>query len=159
MIEIALALLVASIGLLGLFGLFPVGLQMNKTAVDETQAAIFAEQVLNGIRAQAATSRWDRIRTGVDLPAPTPDIWKNADELRVRPTPGNESEFETLRYESRGALSGGTDSYVDFGVRYRLEIYDVDSQRKSVRLHVRPGEFGSTNTYTFYTELYNNGQR
>lgn len=159
LVEIALALLVTSIGLLGLFAIFPAGVQMNKMAVDETQAAMFAEQVLNGIKAQAATSAWSRVKNNVNLPPPTPDVWIEPDRLRVRVSPGGDEEFTTLSYKTRGALAGSGVEYTDFGVRYRLEIDRIpNSLRYAVRLKVRPGEFGTTNTFVFYTELYNHGQ-
>jgi len=157
LIEIALALLVASIGLMGILGLFPAGLQMSKMASDETQAALFAETVLNGVRAQAATSRWDRIRNGIDLPAPTPDVWNDPNTLRIRPTTG--SDFATLHYETPGSMAGGGTGYRDFSIRYRLQIVDIDSKRKAVYLDVMPGEFGNAFTNEFYMELYNHGQQ
>lgn len=159
LIEIALALLVASIGLVGLFALFPAGISMNKLAVDETQAALFADQVMNGVRAQTSIVPWNQVKTAVKLPPPTPDVWVDANNLTVRITPGNDDQFETLRYRTAGALGGATESYLDFGVRYRLEIDQIpNSLRYAVRLKVRPGEFGTTNTYVFYTEIYNHGQ-
>lgn len=159
LVEIALALLVASIGLLGLFSVFPAGVQMNKMSIDETQAAMFAEQVLNGVRAQAATSTWSQLKNGVNLPPPTPDVWSDPDTLSVRVTPGSVNNFVTLRYTTKGALAGSTTEYMDYGVRYRLEIDQIpNSFRYAVRLKVRPGEFGTTNTYVFYSELYNHGQ-
>lgn len=161
LIEIALALLVASIGLLGIFSLFPVGVQMNKTALDETQAALFAEQVLNGIRAQAQIKDWDTLRTQIELPPPTPDVWVNPDSLTVRAGSQHYENEDALRYRTMGALAGGTDEYFDFGIRYKLEIYQVpNSPRYSIRLYVRPGEYGPTNNeHVFYTELYNHGQK
>jgi prepilin-type N-terminal cleavage/methylation domain-containing protein len=162
LVEVALALLVVSVGLLALFALFPAGLKLNKQAIDETQAALFAEEVLNGVRAQAATQRWDRIRTSIELPAPAPDVWNNPDTLVIRVTPGGANSFATNRYEKLGtrAVRGQRERYFDYGVRYRLEIQDIDELRKLVRLYVRPGEFGGEEpTYFFYTELYNHGQR
>ncbi len=157
LIEIALALLVASIGLLGVVGLFPSGIQMSKMSADETQAALFAEQVLNGVRAQAATSRWDRIATSINLPPPNPDIWNEPENLRVRPTG---DRFETLRYYTLGAMAVSTESYLDFGLRYRLQINNVpNSRRIAVYLDVRPGEFGDSVTHSYYMELYNHGQQ
>ncbi len=52
LVESALALLVVGIGLLGVMGLFPAGLEMNRRAVDLTRASLFAEDVLSGLRAQ-----------------------------------------------------------------------------------------------------------
>ena len=158
LMEIALSLLVLSVGLLALFGLFPAGLQMNKQAIDETQAALFAEEVLNGVRARAAITRWDRIRTAIQLPPPAPDIWHQPQNLTIEATG---TEWRTLRYEKLGTREvGGTrERYLDYGIRYRLEIVDVDARRKAVRLYVRPGEFGPEEPeYFFYTELYNHGQ-
>ncbi len=159
LVEVALALLVLSIGLLALFGLFPTGLQMNKQAIDETQAAMFAEEVLNGVRAQAATQRWDRIRTSIRLPPVAPDMWYQPDSLEV--VVDLQGNWRTLRYQKLGtrAIDGERQRYLDYGVRYKLEILDVSPSRKAVRLHVRPGEYGTTNAYLFYTELYNHGQQ
>jgi prepilin-type N-terminal cleavage/methylation domain-containing protein len=158
LIEISLALLVASIGLLGVMGLFPAGIQLSKMSSDETHAALFAEQVLNGIRAQAATQRWDRISTGIDLPPPTPDVWADPQDLRVRPTGNN---FETLRFTTLGAMGAeeaDREPYLDFSIRYRLRIDDINSRRKAVYLDVRPGEYGSAGEQRFFMELYNHGQ-
>ncbi len=162
--EIALALLVTSIGLLGMFALFPAGVQMNKTAIDETQAALFAEQVLNGVKAQAATSDWNLVKNNINLPPPTPDVWIQPNSLRVGVTqnsypPTHPNYCDTLIYKTKGALAGDSNEYIDFGVRYRLEIDKIpNSFRYAVRLMVRPGQYGTTNTYVFYTELYNHGQ-
>jgi len=162
LVEIALALLVASIGLVGLFSLFPAGVQMNKMAIDETQAAMFADQILNGVRAQASTQRWDQIKSNIDLPPVTPHIWENSETLRVRPT----DAYETLRFTTEGALSGQSGGYLDFSIRYRLQIQDVQEsdgtlgRRKIIRLYLVPGEYGPvTSPYLFYTEIYNHGQR
>lgn len=157
LIEIALALLVASIGLLGVMGLFPAGISQNKLAHDETRAAMFAEEVLNGVRAQAAVMRWDQINTGIDLPPPTPDIWNNPNSLRVRPSPG--ASFTTLKYETAGAMGGSTEAYVDYAVRYNLRIIDMSALSKAVILDVMPGEFGNSMTNRYYMELYNHGQQ
>jgi prepilin-type N-terminal cleavage/methylation domain-containing protein len=160
LIEIALSLLVVSVGLLALFGLFPVGLASNKTALDETKAAFFAEEVLNGVRAQASSLPWNAVAANVRLPPPSPDVWHDPQNLRVEVTGGGPENFETLVYEKLGTrtIDGRRERYRDFGIRYRLEIEDIDPYRKAVRLKVRPGEFGTTNTYIFYTELYNSGR-
>lgn len=160
LMEIALAILVLSIGMLALFGLFPAGLQMNKQAIDETQAALFAEEVLNGVRAQASTQPWNQINNNIRLPPPTPNVWANAQDLQIEVTGGGDDNFTTLVYFKSGTrgTSRLPQDYRDFGIRYRLEIRNIDTYRKSVQLHVRPGEFGTTNAYVFYTELYNHGR-
>ena len=50
LVEIALAILVLSVGLLGVFALFPVGLDAGNRAVDDAQMSAFAEDVLMHFR-------------------------------------------------------------------------------------------------------------
>lgn len=164
LVEIALALLVASIGLMGLFSLFPAGVQMNRDAINETRAGMFAEQVLNGIRAQASVQRWDLVNNNIKLPPPSPHIWDNPDDLYIMP---KEDFLPPLQYTTAGSLGGGGEPYVDFSIRYRLRILDLQEpddpqakRRKGVWLYVAPGEYGATsNAYVFYTEIYNYGQQ
>jgi len=157
LIEISFALLVASIGLLGIMGLFPTGIAMNKLAHDETRAAMFAEETLNGIRAQAAIMRWDQINTGIDLPPPTPDIWNNPQALRIRPS--SSAQYTTLRYQTAGFMTGGGDTYVDYAIRYNLRILDIGALSKAVYLDIMPGEYGVQVTNRYYMEIYNHGQQ
>lgn len=157
LIEIAFALLVASIGMLGIMGLFPTGIAMNKMAHDETRAAMFAEEVLNGVRAQAAIMRWDKINTGIDLPPPTPDKWNNPDVLRIRSSTG--AGYTTLRFETIGAITGSSEPYLDYAIRYNLRIVDMSALSKAVYLDIMPGEYGNTVTNRYYMELYNHGQQ
>lgn len=157
LVEIALALLVLSVGLLSLFGLFSTGLQMNKRAIDETQAALFAEEVLNGVRAQATLHPWNIIRDNIELGAPAYHVWYRPDDLVVLA----DSTWRTNRYVKLGPRGVPvSERYIDFGVRYRLDIIDVSGKPVYVvKLRVRPGEFGPTEPeYVFYTELYNHGQ-
>jgi prepilin-type N-terminal cleavage/methylation domain-containing protein len=158
LVEVALALLVVSIGLLALFSLFPAGLRLNKQSTDETQAALFAEEVLNGIRAWSTVYDWGLIRDALELEPPAYHIWYQADALIVEVTGNN---WRTNRYVKVGPRGVAEDSrYADFGVRYRLEIDDIPGRPAyAVRLFVRPGEFGPVEPeYIFYTELYNHGQ-
>lgn len=158
LVEIALSILVLSVGLLSIFSLFPAGLKLNKEAIDETQAALFAEEVLNGVRAQAISEPWSSIQTAIELPPVARDMWEDPDDLIIHVTSGT-TGYETLRYMAKGPRPMGKGkAYLDYGIRYRLEIVNIDERRKSVILKVRPGEFGPDEpTYVFYTELYNHG--
>lgn len=53
LMEVSLAILLVAIGLLTLFSLFPLGLREGQMAVVDTQEAMFSDQVLNGIKANA----------------------------------------------------------------------------------------------------------
>lgn len=54
LIEVSLAILVVALGLLSVFSLFPSGLRASEDEVADTRAGLFAETVLNGIRANAS---------------------------------------------------------------------------------------------------------
>lgn len=155
--EIALSLLVLSVGLLALFGLFPAGLQLNKQAIDETQAALFAEEILNGVRAQSTLHPWNVIRDNIELDVPAYHVWDQPDALVVHA----DSTWRTNRYVKTGPRGVPlADKYTDFGVRFKLDILAVPGRPVYVvRLHVRPAEFGpAAPEYIFYMELYNHGQ-
>jgi len=55
LVEICLALLVVTLGLLAVFGLFPSGLQANESSTADTRIALFAERVFDGMRANTLT--------------------------------------------------------------------------------------------------------
>jgi prepilin-type N-terminal cleavage/methylation domain-containing protein len=170
LIEIAMALMVASIGLLGIMSIFPSSLQQSSRAYNETMAALFAEQVLNGVRSQAATNRWDQIQANMRIPAPTPDIWVDPRNLVVTPASprtGNfQSDFKRLEYITKGYMTDSSRNreYTDLVLWYRLEINEpADIAKKAlikeVVLDVVPAEFDRSVTNRFYMELYNYGQQ
>lgn len=96
LIEVALAVLIVGIGILAVAALFSTGLTSSSKAVADTQAAMFAENVFNGLRArsllmaemQTATNKtWDTFwssftnrSTGITIAAIAPDfgVWKIA---------------------------------------------------------------------------------
>ncbi len=51
LIETALAVAVVGVGILGVVGLFPAGIEMTRRAVNDTYAAMFAASVIDSIRA------------------------------------------------------------------------------------------------------------
>jgi prepilin-type N-terminal cleavage/methylation domain-containing protein len=146
LIEIALALMVASMGLLVVMGLFVDGLVTQQVTVDETQAALFAEEVIQSVRALAAEN-WNTL-SSLQLPPAAGDLWESGNPARVV-ADGN---IHTNRYVVRN--SGGIQ---DFAVRYRLDIDNGSSPNlKEVRLEVWNGEFGDKHkSRVYYTELFN----
>ena len=81
LIEVSLAVLVLGLGLMAAFGLFPAGVQQNEESTADTRAGLFADYVLNGMQANAATitnwSEWDadaathaKILGGTGMPCP-----------------------------------------------------------------------------------------
>ena len=69
LIEINLVLLIVGIGLVALLGLFPVGLRQASLATGDTVQALFADQVLDTLQAQASTitnwTEWAAFGTSV----------------------------------------------------------------------------------------------
>ncbi len=60
LIEVSLAVLVLGLGLMVAFGLFPAGVRQNEESTADTRAALFADYVLNGMQANAATvTNWN----------------------------------------------------------------------------------------------------
>lgn len=147
LVEVALALLVAAIGLMSIMALFPVGLDASRRAVDEAQCALFADEIFNGIRAKMSLTNtvWEDIDS-IEIGLPAPDMWKNADTIKVRANRSGTNVYE-YRYES---------GMVDFAVRYIMSVGDAPAQGvKYMRLTLWNGERGgTTNPMVFYTEIY-----
>jgi prepilin-type N-terminal cleavage/methylation domain-containing protein len=51
LVEVSLAMMIISVGMITLFGLFPASLKQGEEAYQDTHTAQFAEYVLNGMRA------------------------------------------------------------------------------------------------------------
>ena len=142
LVEIVLAILVLSIGVLVVIGLFPSGLQQSKKSIDETRAAMFAEQVLNSVKAKAADLSWDDI-DNMEIIVPTKQFWEDAESLTI--TAG--SDIQTYSFSNKVTET--------FAVKFMLEFTDVSPTIKGVKLQVVNGEHMSLeNGELFYTEIY-----
>lgn len=154
LVEIALALLVVSVGAMAILGLFPAGLEANQRAIGETRAALFAEDVLNSYRAASRRIPWQDLDS-YSAPAVAATMWSSPDDLAIRVnTPGDNTVHVNVY-----ALFDD-ESIVEFAVRYRLRMEDVSPDIKQLRLEVWPGEFGQDDpdeAMVFLTELYHSG--
>jgi prepilin-type N-terminal cleavage/methylation domain-containing protein len=158
LVELSLAILVVAVGLLAAYGLFPSGLNAGKRALDESQAGIFAEEVIGAIQAVAEDPQvsWSDLDTlslpGMSepgLPPPGANLWENSLELLIKPNMG----MRTNKYQLQNKL------FYDYVIRYDLQIGDLPGRPlKAVRLETWNGEYGPTNeSLVFYTELYQTG--
>ncbi len=148
LVEVALALLVVSVGLMGVFALFPHGLDQSRKAIQETQAAAFADDIFNGYRA-LAKSRWSTLDSQ-PLPVAGVSLWQGT------PTVQPNDSVNTLLLQS--ATGEGT----DLAIRYRLKVETLpgSNELKVVRLRVWPGEFGATDDASaviFQTQIFREG--
>ena len=149
LVEVALALLVVTVGIMAVFGLFPSGLDAGKASLDETRAAMFAEETFNSFRALAQSPD----RTWANFMAATPAatgalLWD--DPAGLAPRAGDHTN------EYIPAADPGLGP--DYVLRYRLQYSDGAGGRiKRLRLWVWPDKFGSSNpadAFYFYTEIF-----
>lgn len=152
LIEIALALLVLSVGLLAVLGLLTDSLELSNRSIDDTHIGMFADDVFNGFRALASVN-WENLETR-QLPPAAPDMWQlpvegdGLEEFMVRPNAG----WRTLAYET--VLVAGL---LDYAFQYNLEVGLVPGfpDVKFMRLEVVHGQYTSTdNPRIFYTEVF-----
>ena len=157
LVEVALALLVISVGIVVVVGLFPAGLQTNKAAIDDTRMAMFAEEVLNGVRAVAGEAPWTYLdNSSFRLPAPAPDLWDPGILSDLEIVPG---EVRVNKYVFSSAIYGDAD-LTAYAMRYRLDFEDIDPMTKGVTLQVWASERGPLldDGRVFYTEILYNGK-
>jgi hypothetical protein len=149
-VEIALAMLVVGVGLMGVFALFPLGADANRKAIEETQIGIFAEYVLNGFRYEAEEVPWSQV---ADVPsfriAPLGSgfIWRNPPEIEAGP--GVKTAVYAVERDP---------TIEEMAFRYEFRVFETVAGRPKVKgflLNVWPGQYGVlTNGATFYTEVY-----
>lgn len=152
LVEVALAMLVVAVGLMGVFSLFPVGTEANRKSIQETQIGFFAEYVLNGFRYKAEQVPWDNVTDSAGFkitPLASSYTWKDPSEIMAG------SGVKAVVYK---ALSNPAIEEMAF--RYELRVYPVAGKDdvKALVLSVWAGQYGNLlNPSVFYTEVYNYG--
>jgi len=115
LVETALAVAVVGIGILGVIGLFPAGLEMNRRAVNETYGALFAESVLYGVRAQFQQNPDLANLNSMVIPLDLP--WAEASPNQIVPTT---TPIKVILRSKDDAEAE------DVAIWYRLDFIDVD---------------------------------
>ena len=112
LVEVALSILVLSVGLLGVFALFPVGLDAGNRAVNDAQMSAFAEDVLMHFRTkvhEGANPSGETYKGGLEA---------NKGDTGIRFDPGS------LNY-----VQSGAGSYYLFTANLRIssqgDLYDA----------------------------------
>lgn len=146
LIEVSLALLVVSVGILSVLSLFPMGLDQNARAIADSHAGLFADEVMSGLRACAETN-WAGLNGNIVLPVAADAAWGNSAT----------GELDTL-FTIRTNIYKLPDSIVDHALRYQLMLA-TNGNIKAATLYVWGGEFGATGTTSapsiFYEEFFN----
>lgn len=128
--EIVLAMLVVAVGVIGVFSLFPAGLQASRAAIDDSRTALLAEAILTDLRMEMAGNYRDDA-SGFAYPTDSGDVVANGAELLVE--------------EADGEPVG----------RFRLRVRPIDTGRLAEAiLEVKPG-IQTNRTHTFYTRFVN----
>jgi len=140
LVEVNLAILLVALGMMAIFGLFPSGLKQADTAMSDTHAAMFADFVLNGVRANAGTitnwSDWVSLATFRSRIAPS---GPSGDPRVIKDQAGTPITAQT----APAAAVQGPASYCG-PVKYILEVGEVDPKRPQLRyvaLWVWSGEY------------------
>ncbi len=150
LIEVMLALMVVSVGMLAILGLFPMALDQNARAVASSHAALFAEEVLSGLHACAAEN-WAGLNPGLVLPVAMADVWDGAII---------HNEIMTNRFTGVNTVTNIYKLYADtniinHAVRYRLAL-TTNGSIKAATLWVWSGQYGVTSAPAlFYAEFFN----
>ena len=152
LVEVALAMLVVAVGLMGVFSLFPQGTEANRKSIQETQIGLFAEYVLNGFRYKAEQLPWSSVTDSSSFkitPLASIYAWKDPSEIVAG------AGVKAVVYK---ALSNP--SIEEMAFRYELRVYPVAGKDdvKALVLSVWSGQYGNLlNPSVFYTEVYNYG--
>lgn len=153
LVEVSLALLVLSVGVLTAYALFPEGLNAGRAATSDTQSAMFADIIFRSYRAASTYVPWNQITTTrVRVPGEG-TIW-NGSGRTIEIIPST-SSIQTYRNQ----LSVGGTLIDENALRYKLEFREITAGRLMVvSLYIWPGLFGPTDPASaqyYYTELYN----
>ena len=155
MIETVLAVAVLSMGILSLFILFSGGLDLGIPATADTRTAMFADNTLEGLRAEsdlaASEDRWIRFwedfSTGTtNVAAASPYLWTNPVPVIIGDNRLHTNIFKAAPLRTGTSIS----NVVELALRYRLKAefvpeHAVETNNVAVTLKVWPGEEGSTN--------------
>ncbi|VGO12074.1 hypothetical protein PDESU_00624 [Pontiella desulfatans] len=141
LIEILLALLVITIGVVAITGVLGSSLDATAKTHSDLDAVCFADLVLNYCQA----ADFDAIPTSGSLSLP------DHEQSDVSLSLGAVAQFPGRLPRSTITFGGQAQEYT---VTYRLDIV-ADGNVKAVTLQVWPGFSANGTSRTFYTELYN----
>lgn len=151
LVELALALLVVSVGLVALIGLFVSGMNASQIADRETRAAFFAQTVFNTVTAEMQRE-WPSSLNGQRYELGTQWLVEGG-----QPGSGfvefsaNSNAFKIAYAEPQSTIT----NWFNYVLSPQIPLTGVDALR-GIRLEVWPGQFVNTETngVVFYTEIY-----
>ena len=180
LVEIALATLVLSLGLLTLFGLGRLAMENAARAENETRTALFADNIFSSLRsvsedlcATGGPSAWAVFWTGfsngtIPLPIPLPEATAFSNPKNFSDQVWGNGSWCTNFFYARPDIHGpSTNAPIsEWGVRFALEVELTNdfvavpgtTNQARVTLHVAPGAYGTiSESRTFFTLFTEHG--
>jgi Tfp pilus assembly protein PilV len=169
LVELLLAISILMGGILAFVALLETVYETSGDADNDMETALFADSVLNGLRAGASAAAesnqwhifWNDLRSN-GVPLVTPDFWGVSETIIHAYAP----DISTNQMSGRGHHSGTDNVGVDHSLRYSMAIYPDTVYGSNtplsarVELKVWPGADGPTsndNAVVFYSEFHNTG--
>lgn len=147
LVEVTLALLVAAIGLMTIFALFPDGLSSSRKSVDATEISAFADYVfacLDNMASSTNDTVWNNFKNGgTDLPITHMFLGATDNtQPRIKKTGGNDPElYYWIPKDTYGeGDSAGIVRYQVATFTYTLDIGQAGLMSKYARLEIWPGD-------------------
>lgn len=168
MIEVAFSVLVLAVGVVSVYLLYSRGLQNTERAMNETSAAMFADEAFNVMRIQSEQlaingepNEWetfwcDFAGGATGLPFTVEGAWLDAMDLRA-------GSLQSHVYRNYPFHAPAVSNITDHALRYLLTVdFHAEQVWRTNRLNatllVWPGDFGATNVvepFVFYSEIPN----
>lgn len=168
LVEVTLALMVLSIGVMAVFSLFPFGVKQAQVMDQDSRISLFAQEVFEGLQAKANQLNWAQVQEANGpwfAEVAAPHLWNrfgpqnNATNMKIIPD-GNPHNI-VYWYIQKDPTLGDID---DSSLIYRINIDTVplmgDTQRygKRVKLEVWSSSLKSSSAnadYVFYGSIIN----
>jgi len=171
LVEVSLAVCIVAAGLLVLFGLFPMGLQLSEYAVLDTQEAMFADTVFSIMEANAmAIESWDTWSDPGTPPVGLLQALMQGMGLDGLDTSWSSDGTGGWKIEDVAVGTGGIEfpkpksgsdpTTVPRYMRYRVRVAGAaDSPMKSVELWARCSKYGDFDTQSsfYFTQIFYSG--
>ena len=137
MLEMTLAVLLVAGGLLILLPLLPMGMNHTRLATIDTHAALFAEHLMAGMRANAATTRGETQWTHFNECALSNVVWNETDVVM--------------------GIGSNIDNSLGPPVAYDISMSQTGDQWTATVKVCGDGTYSATNARWFYTEFFYTG--
>ncbi len=146
LVEISLALMVAALGVMATFALFPQSLDSARKATEATEISAFAEFVFASIANDVSTGGWDTVTAPLSLNVSHALAGVDNQDSQIKVFVGSSSTIRSNYWWRPGTLGYGIamEPFDAAYFNYTLTVGTVASETsRYVRLEVWPGKTNS----------------